>query len=431
MTTDPRERREIIKVYGPVLLLVMMAFVVAFQFIKPAPPSRVVMATGAPGGAYQAYGERYRELLAKQGIDLVLRNTAGSSENLTLLDRGEVDVAFVQGGSRTLAEEEHLRALGSLYFEPLWLFHRAGLSVDRLQKLRGLRVAVGAEGSGTRHLVTGLLRDTGLNDDALILSPLSGRAALHALRAGELDALFMVSGAQSSLVTDLVTSPGVELASLERAAAYTRRYQYLNELVLPEGGMDLAANLPPRDIRLIAPAAVLVGHSDLHPAIADLLLQAATRIHGRGGAFERVEQFPSPAYTELPISDEAQRYYQYGPPLLQRYLPFWLASLLDRLKVMLLPLIVLMLPLFKIMPPLYNWRMRARVFRWYRELERIDLAQHERPGEAECAQLQADLARLENEVVRIEVPLSFANQLYHLRQHIDLVRERVRRSSDA
>jgi len=425
MTSDPRERRELLRVFGPVTVLVLIAFVVAFQFIKPAPPSRVVMATGAPGGAYQAYGERYRQILAEQGIDLVLRNTAGSAENLALLDRGEVDVAFVQGGSRTPNEAEDLRALGSLYFEPLWLFHRAGLSLDRLNELRGLRVAVGAAGSGTRQLVTGLLHDTGVTDDALQLSPLSGRAAAQALRAGELDALFLVSGAQSALVSGLISSPGIELASLERAAAYTRRYQYLNELLLPEGGMDLAANLPPRDTKLIAPAAVLVGHDDLHPAIADLLLQAATRIHGGGGAFESVGQFPSPAYTELPISEEARRYYQYGPPLLQRYMPFWLASLLDRLKVMLLPLVVLMLPLFKVMPPIYSWRMRARIYRWYRELERIDLLQHANPPGSECEQLLADLAALEDEVVRIEVPLSFANQLYHLRQHIDLVRERI------
>jgi hypothetical protein len=238
--------------------------------------------------------------------------------------------------------------------------------------------------------------------------------------------MFLVSGADSTLLRELLHSPGVELASLARAPAYTRHYRFLNQLLLPEGGMDLAENLPSADTRLIAPAAGLVGGAELHPAIVDLLLQAATDIHGGGGPFEDVGQFPTPAYAELPLSKAAKRYYQYGPPLLQRYLPFWAASLVDRLKVMLLPLIVLLLPLFKVMPPIYTWRMRARIYRWYRELEDIDLAQHAHPDSAARARLGGELDALENEVLRVEVPLSFASQLYHLRQHIDLVRSRLR-----
>lgn len=425
MTSDPRERREMLKVFGPVVVLVLIGFVIAYQFIKPAPPSRVMMATGSPNGAYHGYAEQYRAALAAHGIELVLRNTAGSGENLALLRQGDVGVAFVQGGSIAPDQQAGLEALGSLYFEPMWLFHRKGLAVERLSALSGLRVAVGAPGSGTRHLVLRLLRDSGLEEDAMQLSPLGGKAAADALAGGDIDALFLVSGAESPLVQQLVAMPGIELASLSRAPAYTRRYRFLTELALPEGTMDLAANLPPRDVQLIAAPAGLVASSELHPAIADLLLQAASEVHGRGGAFEAVGQFPSPAYAELPLSQAAAHYYQYGPPLLQRYLPFWAASLVDRLKVMLLPLVVLLLPLFKVMPPIYSWRMRARIYRWYRELERIDLAQHGHPEATERERLRNDLDSLENEVLQIEVPLSFAGQLYHLRQHIDLVRGRL------
>ena len=425
MSFDPRQRRELLRVFGPVALLVLIGFVVAYQFIKPAPPRRVVMATGVADGAYSAYGQRYRQALAAQGIELVLRHTAGSMENLALLRQGQVDVAFVQGGSVVGGEGKGLQSLGSLYFEPVWLFHRAGLQLDRLDRLAGLRVAVGAVGSGTRQLVLRLLHDTGLRDDAMRLSALSGHAAAQALEIGELDAVFLVSGSQSALVRELVASPGVTLSSLARAQAYTRRYRFLTRLLLPEGSLDLAANLPPRDIQLVAPAASLVASSKLHPAITDLLLQAAGEIHRPGGPFEAVGQFPSPAFTELPLSEAASRYYQYGPPLLQRYLPFWAASLVDRLKIMLLPLIVLLLPLFKVMPPIYTWRMRSRIYRWYRELERIDLAQHAAPDRAGLAGLEDELDGLEDEVLRVEVPLSFAGQLYHLRQHIDLVRSRV------
>jgi TRAP-type uncharacterized transport system substrate-binding protein len=383
------------------------------------------MATGGPAGAYHAYGQRFREALAIQGIELVLRNTAGSVENLTLLKTGEVDVAFMQGGSVN-GNGSGLQALGSLYFEPLWLFHRAALPLDRLDGLQGLRVAVGTEGSGTRELVLRLLADAGLTDANVQLVSLGGQAAADALRRGELDAVFLVSGAESALVQALLHAPQLSLASLERAAAYTRRYRFLSELSLPEGAMDLKANLPPRQVRLVAPAAGLVAGPELHPAISDLLLQAADDIHGKGGWFEPPGQFPSAAFTELPLSKEAERYYKYGPPLLQRYLPFWAASLVDRLKVMLLPLVVLLLPFFKVMPPIYTWRMRARIYRWYRELERIDLAQHGSTEPALRSQLAGDLNALEEEVMRLEVPLSFASQLYHLRQHIDLVRSRVK-----
>lgn len=423
--SDRRERRELLRVFGPLVLLVLTGFVVAYQFIKPAPPSHVVMATGAAEGAYHAYGERYRQALAAHGIELQLRNTAGSAENLELLRRNAVDVAFMQGGSMTSGAAQELEALGSLYFEPLWLFHRTGLALDRLDRLAGLRVAVGGEGSGTRQLVLRLLHDTGLHDDSLQLSPLSGRAAAQALRAGELDAVFLVISAEAPLVQELMHSPNVTLASLARAPAYQRRYQFLNQLQLPEGALDLAANLPARDIQMVAPAAGLVAHQDLHPAIIDLLLQAAKEIHGTHGSFETVGQFPSADFTELPMSKAATHYYLHGPPLLQRYLPFWAASLVDRLKVMLLPLVVLLLPLFKIMPPIYNWRMRSRIYRWYRDLERIDLAQHARPEPAVLKQLVIELENLENDVLQVEVPLSFAGQLYHLRQHIDLVRCRI------
>jgi len=424
MTSDPRERRELLRVFGPVLLLVLIGFAIAYQFIKPAPPRHVVLATGAPSGAYHAYGERYRKALAAYGIDLELRTTAGSMENLALLRSGAVDVAFVQGGSAPSGGIDGLEGLGSLYYEPLWLFHRAGLSLDRLAGLAGRRVAVGAEGSGTRQLVLRLLADNGLDEGAVQLSGLNGAAAAAALRKGELDALFLVSGADASLVRTLIASPGVTLASLARAPAYARRYPFLTELTLPEGTLDLAADLPPRDVRLIAPAAGLVAADTLHPAIIDLLLQAAGRTHGRGGPFAAQGQFPSPAHGEFPLSRAASRYYQYGPPLLQRFLPFWAASLVDRLKVMLLPLVVLLLPLFKVMPPIYSWRMRARIYRWYRELERIDLALHDDPEQAMQGELLLQLAALEQEVLRVEVPLSFASQLYHLRQHIELVRSR-------
>jgi TRAP transporter TAXI family solute receptor len=395
---------------------------VAYQFIKPAPPDRVVMATGSPDGAYHAFAQRYAAHLAREGIELELRNTAGSLENLRLLNAGEVSLALVQGGVRADAEGVGLRSLGSVYYEPLWVFHRRELPLGRLGDLAGQRIAVGPEGSGTRALATLLLRQTGIEPSAR-WSPLGGQAAVEALRRGEVDALFMVISAQSGLVGRLLRDPEIDLFDFARAEAYTRRHRFLNALDLPMGVMDLGANLPGREVRLLAPTANLVSHPDLHPAVIDLLLQAANEVHRDGGWFEEPDEFPMPGLLAFPLSKEAERYYQHGPPLLQRFLPFWAASLVDRLKVMLLPLLVLLFPLLKVMPPIYTWRMRARVYRWYEELEETE--QLLGAGARDLEWATSELDRIESEVQRVKVPLSFTDQLYHLRQHIELVRRQM------
>lgn len=422
MKGDRNPLRHQFAIYGPAAVLVLFAFALAYQFIKPAPPDRVVMATGSPDGAYHAFAERYAAYLAREGIELELRNTAGSLENIQLLHAGEVSLALVQGGVNGEIANGELRSLGSVYYEPLWVFHRREVTVERLSDLAGRRIAVGPEGSGTRALATLLLEENGIEPTA-DWSALGGLAAVEALRRGRVDVVFMVISAQSGLVSELLAEPGIGLFDFARAGAYTRRHRFLNALELPMGVMDLGANLPERRVRLLAPTANLVGHVDLHPAVIDLVLQAADELHRDGGWFESPDEFPMPGLLAFPLSKEAERYYEHGPPFLQRFLPFWAASLVDRLKVMLLPLLVLLFPLFKVMPPIYTWRMRARVYRWYEELEQAELLLGS--GERDLAWAASELDRIESEVQRIKVPLSFTDQLYHLRQHIDLVRRQM------
>lgn len=422
MPNDRNPLRHQMKIYGPAALLVIAAFVLAYQFIKPAPPDRVVMATGGVDGAYHAYATRYAAYLAGEGITLELRPTAGSKENLELLRRGEVSVALVQGGVDDQPPDGSLASLGSMYYEPLWLFHRRDLALRDLRDLAGQPVAVGPEGSGTRALAGRLLRDNGVGDTAQWIDR-GGQDAVDALLAGEITAAFFVIAADNPLIDRLLRHPGVRLADFTRARAYSRRYRYLNGLELPEGVVDLAANIPDRTLHLLAPTANLVADADLHPAVIDLLLQAATEVHQPGGWFEERGEFPMPGLLAYPLSKEADRFYKHGPPFLQRYLPFWAASLIDRLKVMLLPLLVLMLPLFKVMPPIYTWRMRARIYRWYDELERVE--ERLAAGERDTARLGEELDRIEVEVQRVKVPLSFTDQLYHLRNHIELVRRKL------
>ena len=421
MPNDRNPVKHQLKIYGPAALAVIAAFVIAFQFIKPAPPDRVVMATGGVDGAYHAFAQRYAAFLAREGITLELRPSAGSIENLGLLREGEVSLAMVQGGVGENDPESPLVSLGSLYYEPLWLFHRKDVPFKHLSDLAGRRLAIGPEGSGTRALAGRLLRDNGVDESGWV--DLGGGAAVDALIGGELDAAFFVISAKSDLVARLLRHPEISLAGFTRAGAYTRRYRFLNNLELPQGVVDLAADIPGRNVSLLAPTANLVADPDLHPAVIDLLLLAATEVHMGGGWFEGQDEFPMPGLLAFPLSKEAQRFYKNGPPFLQRYLPFWAASLVDRLKVMLLPLIVLMLPLIKVMPPIYTWRMRARVYRWYDELEQAE--QQLASGERDVDWVSRELTRIETEVQQIKVPLSFTDQLYHLRQHIDLVRREI------
>ena len=417
--------RDLIRVGGPAIIVTMLGFVLAYQFVGPAPPKRVVIATGARDGAYFAFAGKYRAILAKEGIELVVRPTAGSVENLALLQdaKNGVDVALVQGGIGTPGSHPGLVSLGSLYFEPLWLFTRLR-ELEDLLPLVGARIAVGPEGSGTRAVALRLLAENGLDKDNVRLMPLGAGAGAAALRAGTVEAVFFVGSAAAPVVRRLFAVPGVYLANFRRSEAYARRFRFLSAVSLPEGVLDFAGNVPDREILLLAPAATLVASPGLHPALVQLLMRAATATHREGGLFERAGEFPSLDFTDFPVSPDARRYIDSGPTLLQRFLPFWAADLIDRLKIMLLPLLTLLYPLVKALPPAYKWRMQSRIIRWYKELQAIE----ERIDADATAQAGAHLRsldRIEDEVRRLAVPASYVDRIYTLRHHIGLVRARL------
>jgi TRAP transporter TAXI family solute receptor len=372
--------KEKVKIFGPTILILLVGFLLAYQFVEPAPPQSITIGTGSPGGAYFDYAKTYRKLLAEDGIELKLRNTAGSAENLKLLgvESGGVDIAFVQGGLKHLSKTGQLVSLGSLFFEPLWIFHRKGIEVKRLPDLKGLRVAIGKEGSGTRILATHLLGLNEITKENTRLLSIGYQKAADMLLNKELDVAIFVSTHRASYVFQLLKSRAVKLIGLERAEAYVLRYHYLYVLKLPEGVLEFTANIPPRDLVLAAPITQLVVRSELHPALIDLLLLAAKKVHQKGGGFEREGEFPAPKYLDFELSEQAERFYQTGPPFLQRYLPFWVATFLTRMKIMLLPLIVLLFPLFKIMPLAYRWKMRSKIYRWYSKLEAVDPKIHKK-----------------------------------------------------
>jgi TRAP transporter TAXI family solute receptor len=416
-----------IKTYGPAILLALAGCFVAWQFVNPAPPDSFTIAAGPQGGAYLLFAERYQAVLAREDITLNILETAGSVENLQLLEQDSVDLAFVQGGSTAHAGTPEPVSLASLYYEPLWVFYRGADKLTRLTQLQHKRIAAGEPGSGTQALAMTLLADNKLQTNPDDLLSVGGREAADALITGRVDVAFFVASARSPLVQELLRRQDIHLMSFERADAYTRLHHFLSRITLPEGIIDLQENIPPQDTTLLAATANLVTHQDFHPALVSLMLQAAEEVHGDGSLFAQPGDFPNDQNLEFPLDDDARRYFKHGPPFLQRYLPFWTASLIDRMKIMLIPLLTLLIPLFKIMPPTYRWQVRKKIYRWYRELKTLDI---EHPDKLPAETLHTSINKLdsiEEEVRKVTVPLSYSDELYNLRLHLDLVRNKLQK----
>lgn len=430
-TSTPKQgRAESIGLFAGAALLVIAGTVLAWQFVQPAPPSRITIATGAQSGAYYGYARQYKAILAQSGITLDILETNGSVENLALLtgEDARAQVALVQGGVADKGQREQLSGLGSLFYEPVWMLGPKDKPGVPLNARAGERIGIGPQDSGTRFVALKMLGANGIDGGNAQLVGADMDASAAELAAGDLDLLFAIGAAESPLLKHLALEGEARVLDLPRAAAYARRDPALVELTLPEGTLELARNIPDRDIQLVAVTANLVAGPDLHPALVGLLLRAATQVHGKGSLFAKPGTFPSPQHTDFPLTPDAARYYKNGPPFLQRYLPFWAANLIDRLKVMLLPLIGLLIPLVKIMPPVYRWRVRGRIVRWYRELRRIDLELEISSADPVALQdLSQRLAEIESDAARVEVPLSYSDQLYNLRLHMRLIGEKLER----
>jgi TRAP transporter TAXI family solute receptor len=412
--------------YGIAGALILVALVATVAWLGPLPPKVVVMSTGTAGGDYDLYAQRYQAILKRSGVQLRLLPSAGSVDNITRLNdpRSGVTVALVQGGLTSEAQSPDLESLGTVFYQPLWLFVRREVPVSRPDDLRGKRLAIGPEGSGTRVLAKQFLALNGIDESLLQLMPLAAAQAGEALLHGEIDAAAMVTAWDTSIVRRLLASADVNVVGAARADAYVALDPFLTKLVLPTGVGNLATNRPPSDVTLIAAKASLIVRKDLHPAIKYLLLEAATQVHSQGGLFRKAGEFPAPHPVDLPISRDARLYYKSGPPFLQRYLPYGLAVFASRLLFLLIPVIGIAYPLLRTAPALYSWSMRRRIFRLYGELKFIEVELEARRG-LPAEDLSAQLQRLEERANHLQVPFAFAHFLYQLRNHIALVRARI------
>jgi TRAP transporter TAXI family solute receptor len=416
----------------PVALLVAGALWAALHFIDPAPRMQVVMATGAEDSEYQEFARSYAKQLAEDGVTLEVQSSGGAMDNIKRLRDPDdaARIAFLQDGlsdtdeSRAVDSEVDLVSLGSVSYEPIWIFYRGKKVHTRLSALQGRRIVVGNPGTGTQVLALRLLAAHGITASNSHLITADRAQSQTLLQLGQADAAFFIGAPASRQVRELMAYPGLRVMNLDQAEAITRQFPYLHHLVLPHGAMDLVGNVPAKDLNLLATTTTVVVTESLHPALVALLMKAMQKTHARPDLLHGPKAFPAVRDSDFPLSKDAARFYQSGPPFLQRYLPFWLATLVDRAALAILPLLAILLPLMRLAPSLYGWRIRRRIYRWYGELKYLEIQASALQHEESRAALLKQLDQIESKVTHAVLPLAFSEHAYGLKAHIELVRRR-------
>jgi TRAP-type uncharacterized transport system substrate-binding protein len=426
--------RDFLIVALPLGIVVAVAAVLAVKLVGSAPTSKIRLLSGPPGSNFRLNAEKYKKHIEAHGVKVEVVETQGSLDNLKRLSdpKQKVDAAFVQTGLHEGVDISNLVSLGTVFPLPLLVYERLPEDADRLTDLKGKRLAVGPEGSGTRWLATRLLK---ANDmlDAVTLSPAAGIEAARLLESNQVDAAFVMGDtATNEIMKTLRAIPDVHIMNFRQVDAYARVFEELDKMTLPEGAMDFGRNHPGKTLQLVSAPAELIARSDLHPALSDLLIAAAKEIHGVSSMFRDAGEFPRPIEHEIPISEDAERYYKSGGQFLYKRLPFWLASLVDRILVLLLPLLVVVVPATRVAPQIYRWRVRSRIYKWYGALMAIDreLLDDELTRDRQ-EKIGKRLDAIEKSVNDLKTPLSFADQLYVLREHVNLVRGRLKTRAEA
>jgi TRAP-type uncharacterized transport system substrate-binding protein len=410
-----------------VFLFVLAAAGATFWIIRAAPPRTVVLTSGPEGSSFQRWAEAYQKALAEHDVTLEIRPSTGSLDNLQRLQAGQVDLGFVSGGVSTDKDLSGLMSLGSVAYQPLLVFYRNPAPLERLSELAGKQIAVGSTGTAARALALTLLQANGITGAPTTFVDLDSSAAAAALIEGKLDAVFLMGDSASvQTMRSLMRSADVRLFNFDQADAYVRRYPTLNKIEFPEGSIDLGRNLPAADITLVGPTVELVARRELHSALSDLLLDVAKGVHGKAGLLQKKGEFPAPLEHEFDLSPDALRFYKSGKGFTYRLIPsFWLANLVNRTLVAVVPLAIILIPVLRLLPLGYRMRIQLKLFKCYRPLQRLERDSYGQLSAERVTELQGRLDEIEQAVDALRVPASFADQFYELRTHVAFVRQRL------
>ena len=410
----------------PVILLIIASFYVTSQFIQPEVKKEFTIATGSKGGQYYKTALLYKQILEEEKVKVNIITSSGSVENIKLLNEKKADIAFVQNGISIKENKNNLEAIASIYYEPLWLFYKTeDYTMDYIIQLVTKKIAIGEDGSGTNDLALRLLNENGINNNNSTIISEQTKNSTELLLNGKIDAMFIVSSAKSEVVKKLLENPDIRVFSFKRAKAYSRKYNFLESLTLYEGTIDLYKNIPYENINLLTTSASLIINADFPEELTRLVLKKIKNIHNKKDLFEKTDQFPNISNINIPLNEEALRYYTYGDTWLEKIFPYWIASNLDRLKILIIPLLTLFIPLFKGVFPLYRWSIRSKIYRWYKEINEID-TQADLVKKDKLNDTLEELLLLKKEIkTEIKVPTSYMGEYYNLIIHLEHVIEEL------
>jgi TRAP-type uncharacterized transport system substrate-binding protein len=409
------------------LVVIGGAIWLALIYFIPSPPSKVVMATAFKGASFEYYGRQYQEIFARSHVELELRETAGAVENLKLLQdpNSGVQIAFVTGGLSDAKHTPGVLSLGTVYDQPFWIFYSANLHLDQLSQLKGKRIAVGPAGSATRYMAEQVLGKGGVNSETTMLLPFAGSAAEKALKDGQVDAVWIIGVPEATAVQSFLRNPDVRPMNFPMADAFTRVFPDLTRMTLPQGTVDIEQVIPSSDVQLIGTKAKVLIRSDLHPEIVQLLLRTMKDVHGGADLFHRSGEYPNGSDSEYTVAATATEFYQSGPSFMQRHLPLWLSVHVQRAIAVLVTGIAVGVPLLHFVPQTFNWMTRRRLFYWYAELRALESSFSSTTSQRHLVHLLTEVERIEDSLGKIHFPLTFADQVYTLRGHIDIVRQKI------
>lgn len=411
------------------LLIAVGILASVFWFISSSPPRTITMTSGPPGSSFERVAKGYESILARNHVTLKILPSQGSIENLSRLadPKFQVDIGFVQAGESSTNKAEKLYSLGSIAYQPLLIFYRSSSPVKLLSDFAGKKLAIGPAGSGTRIIALQLLDTNGIvSGGDTELSDLDPEAAAKALLDGKIDAVFLMGDSASGVtMRSLIRAPGIQLFDFVQADAYTRKFNFLNKLQIPRGAIDFGKDIPPHDVNLIGPTVELIARANLHPALSDLLLDAARETNGNATMLQRKKEFPAQIEHDYKLSPDAVRYYTSGKKFLYGTLPFWLATLVNQVLTAIVPMLLLLIPGLRLIPTVYKWRVQLSIYRRYRKLLSVERDLHGEMTSAKRVELQKRLDEIEVSVNQMKVPASFAGQFYGLREHIGFVRDTI------
>ena len=420
--------REALKSALPYIAALLFIVAGGYWLADPAPPKTIVIAVSKHNSDYLAFARLYGALLQQDGVSLKIEKASGPVEIMEQLRQpaGKVDMAFLEGGTASSESTAGIVSLGSLYYQPLWVFSRKGHKVIHLSSLKGKRIGVGEGGSGTNILARTILNAAGVTEGNSALLPMGDDAAAAALQHGIVDTIFISGLPTSPTVQDLAANPDFVMADLDEAEAYSRQFTYLHHLVLPEGALNLERNIPAHPVNLLVPTVTLVARESMHPALVYLVLKVISRVHGTAGMLQKAHEFPSDKDSDFELSPQSRKFYESGLPFFDRYLPFWAATFLNRVLIVLVPLIALAIPVTRMAPSLYAWLVKSRIYRLYGELRYLETQLHSRQHPLDPETCRRELDAIEDRVNHMRLPVAFSSHLYELRTHIALVRSQIR-----